>query len=451
MMKAMKPQGYNVRLLDLPNHANSDEVAKEFMVLDSQEHMMYVTEKTRRRAMQDVNRKKNRYANVQPYDETLVALAGRPETSYINASFLGGRNVDGYFTPTAYIATQAPLSNTVDDFYRMILENEVDVVVMLTKCVEGTTVKSYKYWPDFREHLDEATDSAVPNKPEDASETLSPAERYDMQCGSAREGVPERTPDGVLNCRSVVVVPLREIDHGSYIERRLLVEPKERGLRARNITQYQLTDWPDHGCPTDSGSVRQIIRKVWEKRKQDANKTHPVVVHCSAGIGRTGAYCVLSQAIEHLWRALDEPGIEPAMIAFNLYQLTLDARACRPGMIQEDSQYSFCYRALIDEAREIANGRYNMPELAVRKQILSVPWTPDCEAMLDDVASDLEDDQSSDEDEYDEHEATELDAKNGEDLLRSHITPAAINEAIPGGRPKIAKPNLLARGYRFGS
>ena len=92
-----------------------------------------------------------------------------------------------------------------------------------------------------------------------------------------------------------------------------------------------------------------------------------------------------------------------------------------------------------------------MPELAVRKQILSVPWTPDCEAMLDDFASDLEDDQSSDEDEYDEHEATELDAKNGEDLLRSHITPAAINEAIPGGRPKIAKPNLLARGHRFGS
>nr|XP_039255677.1 receptor-type tyrosine-protein phosphatase epsilon-like [Styela clava] len=226
---------------------------------------------------------KNRYKNILPYDNTRVKLSGNGDVSYINACYIQGFN-----EPRKFIATQGPLPNTVDDFWRMIVEQRCNVIVMLTKCFEKGKKKCEKYWPEQGET---------------------------KQYGK------------------VVVHNIAEAVFGSYINRTLRVK---NGQKSEEIVQhYQLLKWPDHGVPMTTSSFFRTYSAVSECMERS---TGPTVVHCSAGAGRTGtfiAYDYLSAERERLNRV-------------DVYNCVINMRQQRVDMVQNCDQYIFIHKLLLE-------------------------------------------------------------------------------------------------------
>ncbi|CAI7990937.1 Receptor-type tyrosine-protein phosphatase H [Geodia barretti] len=188
----------------------------------------------------------NRFRNIYPYDDSRVPLKeipGELGSDYINASFVSG------YCGNRYIAAQAPLNETIDHFWRMVWEYEIEAIVMLTKCVEMTREKSAQYWP------------------ESLSETITPGDRLSVTLSSS-------TPYAEYHIRKLLVKHLTESD------------------KTVTVTQFHYTAWPDHGVPDNVMSVIRFIRHV-RKLFPAASQDQPLLVHCSAGVGRTGTFITL--------------------------------------------------------------------------------------------------------------------------------------------------------------
>ncbi|XP_074611675.1 receptor-type tyrosine-protein phosphatase delta-like isoform X2 [Acropora palmata] len=231
------------------------------------------------------NKTKNRYANVLAFDDSRVKLSvitGIEGSDYINASF-----VDGYMMRRAFIATQAPIPDTIPDFWRMIWEQESSTVVMLSKETESGKVKVHRYWP-----------------------AKQPA-----------------------NIGNLVVEMTNEMVYDDYTMRDIkLTNTKESASRV--IRQYHYTGWPDVGSPDSGTGLIDLIGQVQRWQQQSGDTT--VTVHCSAGVGRTGVFCALSILIERL----KSEGV------VDVFQTVKQLRAQRPAMVQTKEQYEFIYFAL---------------------------------------------------------------------------------------------------------
>lgn len=199
---------------------------------------------------------KNRYNNIWPYDHSRVKLteinAGHDD--YINASFL---------TPPLsrkrYIGTQGPLPSTFQDFWKMAWEQDSRVVVMLTREQEMGRIKCHQYWPSSQHPL--------------------------MEVGSMRVSfVNEFLPDPTIG---TILVRQMKLQH--------IRRPNEP---ARNITQIQYTGWPDFGVPETPLEVLRVIQLSNEYNVPAS--AGPMIVHCSAGCGRTGAFCVIDSILTEL-------------------------------------------------------------------------------------------------------------------------------------------------------
>ncbi|XP_068728210.1 receptor-type tyrosine-protein phosphatase delta-like [Montipora capricornis] len=231
------------------------------------------------------NKTKNRYANVLTFDDARVKLSvipGIEGSDYINASF-----VDGYMMRRAFIATQAPIPDTIPDFWRMIWEQESSTVVMLSKETESGKVKVHRYWP-----------------------AKQPA-----------------------NIGNLVVEMTSEMVYDDYTMREIkLTNTKESASRV--IRQYHYTGWPDVGSPDSGTGLIDLIGQVQRWQQQSGNTT--ITVHCSAGVGRTGVFCALSILIERL----KSEGV------VDVFQTVKQLRSQRPAMVQTKEQYEFIYFAL---------------------------------------------------------------------------------------------------------
>nr|XP_058941236.1 receptor-type tyrosine-protein phosphatase delta-like [Pocillopora verrucosa] len=231
------------------------------------------------------NKTKNRYANVLAFDDTRVKLSmitGIEGSDYINANF-----IDGYMTRRAFIATQAPIPDTIPDFWRMIWEQESSTIVMLSKETESGKVKVHRYWP-----------------------AKQPA-----------------------NIGTLVVEMTNEMVYEDYTMREIkLTNTKESASRV--VRQYHYTGWPDVGSPESGTGLIDLIGQVQRWQQNSGNTT--ITVHCSAGVGRTGVFCALSILIERL----KSEGV------VDVFQTVKQLRAQRPAMVQTKDQYEFIYSAL---------------------------------------------------------------------------------------------------------
>ncbi|XP_064626628.1 receptor-type tyrosine-protein phosphatase F-like isoform X2 [Lineus longissimus] len=229
------------------------------------------------------NMNKNRYQNVLSYDHSRVILQmdDPVESDYINANFI--KDHEG---KVAYIATQGPKATTASDFWLMVWQQEVVEIVMLAKVVEEGRAKCHKYWPDVSE-----TDS------------------FDF--------------DLTVTC-------LDEIEMQGFTIRRLQVQ---RGDVVREIQQFHYMAWPDHGVPTETHSLLAMMKHVGQI-EVDA----PMLVHCSAGVGRTGTFFAIREILMQ----------GQAEGAVDIMKFVLQMRQSRPSMVQTKDQYIYIYTTIGD-------------------------------------------------------------------------------------------------------
>uniref|UniRef100_A0A9J8AR74 protein-tyrosine-phosphatase n=2 Tax=Cyprinus carpio TaxID=7962 RepID=A0A9J8AR74_CYPCA len=250
--------------------------------------------KTRDEGMRPENKSKNRYKNILPFDDTRVILHNADPnvvgSDYINANYVTNKLMDINYQKV-YIACQGCLATTVNDFWKMVWQEKSRVIVMTTREVEKGRNKCVPYWPTT----------------EGESKDVG---RY-------------------------VVTLLSEKDAADYKVRvmELTKEP------ARTIWHYQYLSWPDHGVPQEPGGVLSFLEQV-NIKQNEMSSTGPTIIHCSAGIGRTGTIVVIDMLID----IIEAKGLDCDIDIQKCIQMVREQRS---GMVQTEAQYKFIYLAVL--------------------------------------------------------------------------------------------------------
>lgn len=275
---------------------------------------------SRKEGLRPENRAKNRYKNILPFDHTRVRLKdvdpNIPGADYINANYI--KNEEGNGTSTGsnndaaslgkyYIATQGCLPNTVQDFYHMVYQENTRVIVMTTKEIERGKNKCARYWPE-------------------EGETAEYGNEWKVRA---------------ISRTSTADYTLREF---------LLQGTKPNFAESRRIYHYHFQAWPDHGVPADPGCVLNFLHDVNARQEsiaaslasnnQNVPSIGPILVHCSAGIGRTGTFIVIDMILDQIKRH----GLD---CEIDIQRTIQRVRSQRSGMVQTEAQYKFVYLAVL--------------------------------------------------------------------------------------------------------
>lgn len=286
----------HVENLEARVREGDDAYEKEFQALKSlSESLRSQSEYSCSEGEKEVNRKKNRYKDILPFDHNRIQLSeypGVPGSDYINASYIKGASGSN-----AYIACQGPLPHTVNDFWRLVVETEVQVIVMACNEQEGGKHKCERYW----------------------------SEEPDVECQFGKYFV--RLLKSREICPDFLVRTMRL---------RWTSEGDDKIEEERTVCQFHYSLWPDHGIPTQVRPLLEMVRLI---RDCQASETLPVLIHCSAGCGRTGTVC----AIDFIWGLLRTGKLTSD---FSLYNLVKDMRKQRIAMVQTLEQYVLVHRAV---------------------------------------------------------------------------------------------------------
>ncbi|KAI9290859.1 hypothetical protein K502DRAFT_326545 [Neoconidiobolus thromboides FSU 785] len=243
---------------------------------------------------------KNRYMNIWPYENSRIKLVdySAPESDYINASL-----ITESITNNNYIATQGPLPATFEDFWQLIWQNNTRVIAMLTKEYEGGRIRCHRYWPDVPGQSVSFGKFVVKNLQEE-------------------------------ECTNTGLIQLRKF----------LLSRSDRHCEPMIIMQVHYLGWPDFGVPAEPTTllrVRNLTRHLQTMAEARFDNVGPMIVHCSAGCGRTGAFCAIDSSI--------------AALDFNLfsgypdivYHIVESFRDQRISMVQTHRQLVLIYETLI--------------------------------------------------------------------------------------------------------
>jgi protein tyrosine phosphatase len=236
------------------------------------------------------NRRKNRYINILPYDATRVTLDlidGDPNSHYINASF-----IKGYSDEIEYIATQGPKEETCLDFWRMVFQHDVRVIVMVTNLIEQDKVKCHQYYPNWQES--------------------------------------EAFGDMTIHCNTQTEFPIHTA--------RTLVLMK--GNKKRTLSHLHFREWPDFGVPQSTDVMIHFCQTV--RHHALAAEGGLILVHCSAGVGRTGTLIAVDNLLQHI---SENKKVDIFGTVFKL-------RKQRVNMVQTEGQYTYIYRCIKDAVQD---------------------------------------------------------------------------------------------------
>ncbi|XP_030847671.1 receptor-type tyrosine-protein phosphatase alpha [Strongylocentrotus purpuratus] len=238
-------------------------------------------------AQKEINLKKNRYKNILPYDSARVKLEvidDIPHSDYFNASY-----IPSFDNEKAYIASQGPNAASMDDFWRMVWQENVTTIAMVTKLQEGDKIKCRQYWP---------------NKQGDS-----------VKFGNFK----------------VELESLEACTGG--VKRKMTMR---KGDDCRTVTQFHFTEWPDKGVPKHTSSLLKFIKEV---KADHGQYTHPLIIHCSAGVGRTGVVISIDSVVAHAKKT--------RMV--DVFNFVTNIRRKRPYMVQTKEQYAFIYGAVLED------------------------------------------------------------------------------------------------------
>lgn len=242
------------------------------------------------------NRNRNRYRDVSPFDHSRVKLENT-ENDYINASLVVMDEAQ-----RSYILTQGPLRNTCGHFWLMIWEQKTKAVIMLNRVIEKGSEKCAQYWPS--------------------------AEEREMAFRDTR----------------FLVTLLSEEPKSYYTTRVLELQNIQTGEK-RQIYHFHYTTWPDFGVPDSPASFLNFLFKVRESEALEVDHG-PAVVHCSAGIGRSGTFSLVDTCLVLMDKRKDPSSVD-------IKNILLDMRKYRMGLIQTPDQLRFSYMAILEGAKYI--------------------------------------------------------------------------------------------------
>ncbi|KAL3878243.1 hypothetical protein ACJMK2_030608 [Sinanodonta woodiana] len=282
--------GRRIAIHDLSDYVTGgshllNDIEEEFKkLLSGPQHEMNV-------ALNPENRQKNRYKGMYAYDNNRVVLEPLPDdpnTDYINASF-----INGYKRDNAYIAAQGTIATTLNDFWRMIWQHDVQQIVMLTGLTEQGKHKCLQYWPN----------------------------------------------DGSSEYGMIRVEIIAEDVCTEYVIRSFIIS-KTGSKKQKTVNQFHFTSWPDRGVPETPSSLVQFWKKV---RHSGNSHDAPILVHCSAGIGRTGTYIALDYSFDE--------GIEEGYV--NIFECVNKLRRQRIGLVQTAEQYVYLHAVLLEAFQDM--------------------------------------------------------------------------------------------------
>ncbi|XP_063372916.1 tyrosine-protein phosphatase non-receptor type 61F-like [Cydia amplana] len=252
------------------------------------------------------NKPLNRYRDVNPYDHSRVILK-RCERDYINANLVKMERAN-----RKYILTQGPLAFTVGHFWLMVWEQKSRAILMLNKIIEKNETKCHWYWP---------------------------------------RAVGEESKL-VLKDVQLTVQQTQEEDFNYYSTRVFRIVDLETS-ESREVIQFHYTTWPDFGVPQSPHAFLEFLRRVRASGALDAD-AGPAVVHCSAGIGRSGTFCLVDSCLV----IIENEGIE----SLSVQEVLLEMRKDRMGLIQTPEQLRFSYQAIIEGAKRL-DPNYKEPQM----------------------------------------------------------------------------------------
>ncbi|KAK5646042.1 hypothetical protein RI129_004506 [Pyrocoelia pectoralis] len=286
------------------NHFGKAGFWEEFESLQQQESKHLYS---RKEGIKAENRNKNRYKNILPFDHTRVKLKDADPTvagtDYINANYIkwddiySGNDLPSDQSGKIYIATQGCLPSTVDDFWKMVWQENCRVIVMTTKEIERGKNKCARYWPEQN------------------------------------------------TCKDFGKISIRNVTESSTAHYTLREFVVKLNKLERKVYQYHFQAWPDHGVPSDPGCVLNFLHEV-NKRQESLAQELPtdqppgaILVHCSAGIGRTGTFIVIDMILDQI----KKNGFDCEIDIQRTIQMV---RSQRSGMVQTEAQYKFVYLAV---------------------------------------------------------------------------------------------------------
>lgn len=298
----------------------------------------------------EVNSRKNRYKDILPFNHTRVILSGDlqvPGSGYINANYIKGPSG----SPKAYIACQGPLDCTLDDFWQMIWECNVSVIVMACNEIESGKPKCELYWPqqlntsqsygNFQVTLSRVrqicSDFLIRKFTVRFLKTTADTTKTDDR-GSSQSDSNMTTKNNEFDNEQVLINNNNNNNDDDYSRDHHAQQPDEGDVVVleRTICQFHYTTWPDHGVPNSVQPILELVRLIREVQPADDK---PILVHCSAGCGRTGAIC----CIDYVWGLLRRGKLDAG---FNLCNIISEMRQQRMSMVQTIDQYILCHRAV---------------------------------------------------------------------------------------------------------
>ncbi|XP_017844190.1 tyrosine-protein phosphatase non-receptor type 61F isoform X3 [Drosophila busckii] len=241
------------------------------------------------------NRGLNRYRDVNPYDHSRIVLR-RGNVNYVNANLVELERAE-----RQYILTQGPLEETVGHFWLMVWEQDSRAILMLNKLVEKKQIKCHLYWPDKL----------------GAEHALK------------------------LNTVKLCVELIKCETYQNYVRRWFKLTDLETQT-SREVMQFHYTTWPDFGIPSSPDAFLKFLQQVRDSGALSVD-VGPAIVHCSAGIGRSGTFCLVDCCLV----LVDKFG------ECNVSQVLCELRSYRLGLIQTADQLDFSYQAIIEGIKKL--------------------------------------------------------------------------------------------------